>query len=281
MKPSHCQIENRDVTRSASKEVGRKRSITLFAFSALLPALIGHFDDTSMSDESMLPARSAAAPSRLGVFLRQHIEERVERVSGRDWTESAKSKLAQELSWAIAEASEEQGIDPFLLIAMVEVESRYNVNALGRHGEIGLVQIKPSTANWIVPESHPLHGCDLHEVRCNIVSGSYYLQHLTKRLSKAKAALSDERSPASDGTSAHLADVDDRLHILRSYNEGPARADRLSFEKPDPVPYALKIAGRADRFRTRFIDSVVGPMTKTKRVAGGSENNVTSVALNQ
>lgn len=51
------------------------------------------------------------------------------------------------------------GLDPLLLGAVVWVESRYCVNALGKAGEVGLGQVKPRTALGlgVPPEylSHP------------------------------------------------------------------------------------------------------------------------------
>ena len=37
-----------------------------------------------------------------------------------------------------------------LIMAICEVESSFNPNAIGSHGEVGLMQVKPSTANWIL-----------------------------------------------------------------------------------------------------------------------------------
>lgn len=217
---------------------------------------------TSLSSISTPPSltvgRDEIAPqetrtARLGAFLRAEIEDRIERVSGRTWNPDERALFASTLAEAIAEAAYEQNLDAFLLLSMVEVESRYNSQAVGRHGERGLMQIKPSTAKWITGGIE----CDLHQSHCNIAAGAAYLKYLTQRT---------ERRQAEDD----LNDVSLRLHVLRSYNEGPARADRLSLETPAPIPYATKIADRAERFRNRFLAQVLN-----------TEGHVTTVAQNQ
>jgi soluble lytic murein transglycosylase-like protein len=219
---------------------------------------------TSLSSISTPPSltvgRNEIAPqetrtARLGAFLRAEIEDRIERVSGRTWNSDERTLFANTLAEAIAEAAYEQNLDAFLLLSMVEVESRYNSQALGQHGERGLMQIKPSTAKWITGGVE----CDLHQSDCNIAAGAAYLKYLTQRTEKRQADAEES-----------LTDVALRLHVLRSYNEGPARADRLSLEAPAPIPYATKIADRAERFRSRFLAQVLN-----------TEGHVTTVAQNQ
>lgn len=80
-----------------------------------------------------------ASETALGRFLETEIAERVELVSNKTWTTVARIRFARELSRAIAKASYEHNVDPFVLMAMVEVESRYNTMALGTVGERGLM----------------------------------------------------------------------------------------------------------------------------------------------
>jgi soluble lytic murein transglycosylase len=50
---------------------------------------------------------------------------------------------------AIFKESARYRFDPLFLVALIEQESKFNPSAVGTHGEIGLIQIKPSTAKWI------------------------------------------------------------------------------------------------------------------------------------
>jgi soluble lytic murein transglycosylase len=44
---------------------------------------------------------------------------------------------------AVMEAAELYDIDPFLILAVIEVESQFNPGAIGGSGEIGLMQLHP------------------------------------------------------------------------------------------------------------------------------------------
>ncbi len=226
--------------------------------------------DTDLSENQDSPLRHSAPRNGLGSFLESEISERMERVSGRDLDDALVRSRSTEIATAIAEASFEYQVDPFLLMAMIEVESRYHVEAVGRHGELGLMQIKPSTARWIQPVTDALWGCDLHEIRCNIMSGARYVGHLQSRTEKRRGELLSDLGlkTSGQGVTASL-----REHVLRSYNLGPARANRLAAERAnDREPateieetalsvatpsYAQKIARRADRFRDRYRANVL------------------------
>ena len=65
------------------------------------------------------------------------------------------------------------GLDPLLLAAVVWVESRYCVNALGKAGEVGLGQIKPATAREVGVSPEHLHHPD-H----NLYAAAKYLRRL-------------------------------------------------------------------------------------------------------
>src|SRR5207253_3899655 len=58
-------------------------------------------------------------------------------------------KYATRVSNAILKESAKQGLDPIFVLAVIETESQFDPKVLGTHGEIGLLQIKPDTAQWI------------------------------------------------------------------------------------------------------------------------------------
>lgn len=214
--------------------------------------------------EGLCGAEPLSATS-MGRFLETQIAERAERVSGKSWTKIQRLKIARELSVAIAKASYEFDLDPFLLLAMVEVESRYNIMAVGMVGERGLMQIRPQTAKWIVPVSDKLHDCDLHKVDCNIATGARYLSYLEAQTVKRNLGFKNREA--------------ERIFVLRSYNFGPARAYRLAMEqnialaidrtpahsKPSrvTVSYADKISSRASRFQTWYLQSATSKQVVT------------------
>lgn len=53
-----------------------------------------------------------------------------------------------EVIHAIFRTSAKYQIDPLFIVSMIEQESQFDIKAFGRHGEIGLLQIKPVTAAW-------------------------------------------------------------------------------------------------------------------------------------
>lgn len=210
----------------------------------------------------------------MGRFLEEEIAERVELVSNRTWTKVSRIRFSRELARAIAKASYEHGVDPFLLLAMVEVESRYNTMAVGTVGERGLMQIKPSTARGIVPKDAAEYDCDLHEISCNVSTGARYISKLEVQTDKRRLEFST------------LGDR--RMFVLRSYNLGPARAYKLTMEpdvallddqdrapaeqaeiqaKPAGPSYAEKISFRAQRFQTRYLQSATSPKQVVTTVA--------------
>lgn len=50
---------------------------------------------------------------------------------------------------AVIAESKQYEYDPIFLMAVIKTESQFNEKAIGTAGEIGLMQIKPATAEWI------------------------------------------------------------------------------------------------------------------------------------
>jgi soluble lytic murein transglycosylase len=91
--------------------------------------------------------------------------------------------LARRIAGAIITASNETGLDPVFVMAVIQRESQFNINARGTSGELGLMQMKPSTAEWISQKmGRPWRGANsLLIPEVNIVLGSSYLQVLRRK----------------------------------------------------------------------------------------------------
>lgn len=83
----------------------------------------------------------------------------------------------------IRDSAANYDIDPFLIAAIIRVESNYQIGQESRKGAIGVMQIMPDTAEWIIEaRGHPKHTLDeLHSVDVNINLGSWYIGWLLKQ----------------------------------------------------------------------------------------------------
>ncbi len=131
-------------------------------------------------------------------------------------------------SFIVEECSKHEGLDPFLILAVIEVESSFSKQAVSRKGAVGLMQVKPSTARFIARKL----GVDyrgvssLYDPETNLKLGIHYLGELNGRFK------SIERT-------------------LAAYNFGPNRpiVHRLDIERNPPryVEKVLRIKRELER----------------------------------
>jgi soluble lytic murein transglycosylase len=74
-------------------------------------------------------------------------------------------------------------LDPFLIAAIIRVESNYQTHIESRKGAFGLMQLMPDTSEWIVDTARfsPSYKKDLHHPSISIQLGSWYLNWLHKQ----------------------------------------------------------------------------------------------------
>ncbi|MCX7726206.1 MAG: transglycosylase SLT domain-containing protein [Chitinispirillaceae bacterium] len=97
----------------------------------------------------------------------------------------------------IYRSSKNFGYDPILLLAVIEVESFYDVNAYGRYktgeksGALGIMQLKPETAREVAGllKLDSLSQIDLFNPEHNIVLGVAYLTTMIARFKSFKLGL--------------------------------------------------------------------------------------------
>ena len=109
-------------------------------------------------------------------------------------------------------------IDPILVMAVIKQESRWNINAKGRHGELGLMQILPNTARWISQKNNINYSGanDLLNPNLNIRLGIAYLSWLKKRLPNKE-------------------------DYITAYNMGPKNLRQLKNKNIKPAIYYSKV----------------------------------------
>lgn len=108
----------------------------------------------------------------------------------------SKNKTVKITDALIANANKHE-LDPILVLAMIIQESGVRPNAKGRHGEIGLLQIKLPTAKWIAQKSGMKipSKAELFKPEVNIAIGTAYLAFLRDELGHAYFIHAYNRGP--------------------------------------------------------------------------------------
>ncbi|PYI56886.1 lytic transglycosylase domain-containing protein [Paenibacillus flagellatus] len=102
----------------------------------------------------------------------------------------------------IAVSAKNYGVDPFLIAAIIRVETNFNPDKTSKKGAIGLMQLMPDTADWIVKRAGYAEETSksLHRADVNIEVGAWYLNSLYNQFD------------------------DNRIAVLAAYNAGPGNA---------------------------------------------------------
>lgn len=136
------------------------------------------------------------------------------------------------ISRAILDASLRHGFDPILLLAVIQNESRFNPIVVGAHGEIGLMQIKPDTAEWVAKKARiRWTGEDmLRDPVANIRIGAAYLSMLRAKFGYEKDL------------------------YLAAYNMGTRNLNRLLSSNGYPQIYPQKTIQHYSQIYLEFMD---------------------------
>lgn len=78
----------------------------------------------------------------------------------------------------IVSVARKEHISPYVVAAVIRVESRFRPDARSSRGAVGLMQLMPTTAQWISMKMHRHGGLDLTSPQTSIVLGSWYLKYL-------------------------------------------------------------------------------------------------------
>jgi soluble lytic murein transglycosylase len=123
-----------------------------------------------------------------------------------EWTREAFNLLfPKAYAHTVETAAEENGIDPWMLSALLREESYYDPEAVSRAGAVGLSQLMPATAEETARRMG-LADPDLRDPEDNITIGAYYFASLLGRF---------------DGNP---------LYAVCAYNAGPTRMRRWAAE---------------------------------------------------
>ena len=174
-----------------------------------------------MQRESKSAANTTVAVQQIKI---RHLQEEALKLRTalllRDNLEAVRLKLPrstyQEMVDAIGDAAIRYDVPPETILAVIRIESNFDVNATSDAGAVGLMQLLPSTAEEVARELRlPWTGeeSQLRDPSVNIRLGTHYLTKLLNRF-------------------------DDLSQALAAYNEGPERvADRA----PGTTDYARRV----------------------------------------
>jgi soluble lytic murein transglycosylase len=143
----------------------------------------------------------------------------------------------------IGAAAGRYGVEPALVKAVVWQESRFRPHAVGRAGEIGLMQIRELAAvEWST--SQGVLGFELDHLfapATNTLAGTWYLARLLKRYART-----DDPLPYA------LADYNaGRGHVLR-WNQGAAETNATAFLGQISFPGTRKYVENVVRRRAEY-----------------------------
>lgn len=89
-------------------------------------------------------------------------------------------ELRESVALAIVEESARAGLDPLLVVALIEVESEFEADAASVMGARGLMQLRPATARWVAEREGVEFSPELlaADVTLNVRLGVRYLGYL-------------------------------------------------------------------------------------------------------
>ncbi len=90
----------------------------------------------------------------------------------------------------IVATAEKFDIEPFLIASVINVESSFNQNAQSNKGAVGLMQVLPSTAEWVCQKlGREFDEENLFDPAENILIGSFYLSYLIEYFDNQSLAI--------------------------------------------------------------------------------------------
>lgn len=116
----------------------------------------------------------------------------------------------------IEEQAAAHGVDPYLIAAIIRVESNFATGKRSPKGAMGLMQLMPPTAEWIAKqEGNELDSVErLKDPELNIRYGAWYLASLRRQFAGPE-----------------LLEEDAVVRVAAAYNAGPGNVERWLAER--------------------------------------------------
>jgi len=144
----------------------------------------------------------------------------------------------------IRQQAQEKQLDPGLIAAVIDAESKFNDQDTSSAGALGLMQLEPDTARFIARRSGAtnFHIADLSTPQVNIAYGAWYLHYLLQRYGGNEAlALA-----AYNGGEANV----DRWLVTASQSGRDFTVAQIPF--PETRAYVGKVLGLRASYRAAY-----------------------------
>lgn len=145
----------------------------------------------------------------------------------------------------IVEYSEKQDIDPFLVASIIRTESNFYNQAVSKKDAKGLMQITPTTAEWIAGEINEVNFSkeDLFDPKMNIKFGTWYLNRIGTNYDDLDIILSCYNA-GSGNVSEWLKD--------KELSSDGLKLDKIPFKETDE--YVKKVKSNKKIYRLLYKD---------------------------
>jgi soluble lytic murein transglycosylase len=126
-------------------------------------------------------------------------------------SDSINQSNARKLAKLIVEECENyENMDPFLILAVIQIESEFSPKAKSHRGAIGLMQVMPGTGEYIAREMGINYNGKktLYDPFVNVRLGIHYLSSLTERYDSTENALDAYNYGPTNFEKAQSSDTD-------------------------------------------------------------------------
>ncbi|HSG31354.1 MAG TPA: lytic transglycosylase domain-containing protein [Thermodesulfobacteriota bacterium] len=109
----------------------------------------------------------------------------------RRYSQNLEKEEAQMLADLINKECKRYNLNPYLVLAIIKVESSFNPMAVSSKGAIGLMQVMPETAFYLASKKGMIIDDEslIADPLINVQLGIYYFHNLLKRYNKLESAL--------------------------------------------------------------------------------------------
>ena len=126
-------------------------------------------------------------------------------------SDSINQSNARKLAKLIVEECENyENLDPYLILAVIQIESEFSPKAISKRGAIGLMQVMPGTGKYIAEEMGINYNGkkSLYDPFVNVRLGIHYLSSLTDKYDSTENALDAYNYGPANFEKAQSSDTD-------------------------------------------------------------------------